>query len=122
MNFSWGKGVGLGILLWLVMFAVVSFFVGFELYGNGWVQLATIIIAGGLAYSLAYYAEPRSALQALGYGALWTIIGLLLDTAITLQFAPEIFSSWNLWVGYLLILTAPMLQERTTHTAASLPR
>jgi len=107
-NFSWSKAIGYGAIIWLIIFAFVSGLVGLGLYGSVWVQLGIALLVGILAYVFAQSTAVKGIPQALSYGIIWVIIGLLLDLVVTMRFEPAIFSSWTLWIGYALTLLAPL--------------
>lgn len=80
------------------------------------------IIAGVVAFVLAGMVKPAKIVLALAYGLIWVVIGLVLDAAVTMRFNAEIFSSWSLWFGYLLVLLAPILKvEKSSETPKTEP-
>lgn len=105
------KLVWYGILIWLIMFAVVSAFM--DAYNEKtWVKVTVVLLAGIIALILAGKAEPSSATIALGYGIGWVIIGVILDTLVTMKYNPDILQNKWLWAGYVVILLAPLLRIR----------
>lgn len=106
---NWTKAIGFGVLIWLIMFAVVSVISDWY-QGNTWVKIVVILLAGAIAFFLAGYVKPSSAGLAIGYGLVWVVVGLALDYLITKRFNSEIFSLWSVWTGYALILLAPLLK------------
>lgn len=117
MNFSWIKTLGLGALLWLIMFAVVSALVGLNIYANLWVQLLTAVLAGLVAFFMSPYLHSRSAGQALSYGLVWVVVGLLLDWLVTYRFDNTIFVQASLWLGNVLVVVAPWLQYGSSRSS-----
>lgn len=115
-NFSWKKVFGFGLIIWLVMFAAASAFVGFESGASLWAQMAMIILSGILAFVFARYSNIQSAGQALGYGISWALIGLFLDLLITYQFTQDVFSSWQYWTTYALIVVVPWIEMEINQT------
>lgn len=101
--------MGLGILLWVIMFVIVSIFIGFNIYQLAAIPFITALIGGVVSYLLARNAKPKKISLALTYGLIWIIISIILDAIITTRFNATVFSSWTLWLGYLLGLLAPML-------------
>ena len=122
MTFSWLKAVALGILLWMVVFTVVSGLVAFKTYDSGWVQLAVAVFAGIIAFVATPLVRPKTAGTALAYGLVWALSGLTLDVIISMQFNRAIFLEWSLWLSYLLVVVAPWAQFETSSGSASLPR
>ena len=110
MSFNWMKAVGYGLLIWVIMFAIVSALVGFKIYANFWTKIIVVLIAGALSYVFAQNVKPGAASKAIGYGAVWVIVAFILDWLITTRFDSSIFRMRSLWVGYLLILLAPWVQ------------
>lgn len=109
MNFK--KALGLGLLLWIIMFAVASAFVAFK-FSNSLMTWAIIIVEAVVALLLAGWAKPATAGKALGYGLTWVVVGLILDYLITKHFAPGVFSTWGYWVAYLLVLIMPTFKVK----------
>lgn len=111
-NFSWTKGFGFAVLIWTILFAVgaVLVLLGVTL-STGW-MLGLAIAAGILSYTFAIAANSQNSVEALGYGFLWAVIGMVLDLIITLQFsaAHGVLSHWVYWVGYTLVLFAPWIE------------
>lgn len=110
-NFSWSKALGFGALIWAVMFAITSAFVGFGFNMNSMLwSLITAGVSGVLAYFFSGYIKTFGSWQALGYGLSWVIVGVTLDLIITRQFNSAIFGTWEYSVGYALVLFAPWLK------------
>jgi len=106
---DWKKGIGLGVLLWVIIFALISVFIGFNIYDNTWMKIVTEIIVAVVAFVLAGVIKPKDARAALMYGIAWVIIGVILDAVVTMRFNALIFQSKSVWLGYLLILIAPLV-------------
>ena len=109
---NWKKAITFGAVIWVLMFVIVSIFIGFKIYNYFWIKLITAIIAGAISYFLAGQIKPNKAKTALSYGLAWVIIGIILDSIVTMRFNPAIFSSRALWLGYVLVLLAPLLQVK----------
>ncbi|MFA4871925.1 MAG: hypothetical protein WC610_02605 [Patescibacteria group bacterium] len=109
---NWKKAIGFGILIWLIMFAVVSALLGW--YGFLWLRIAVAVVGGIISFILAGYVKPKSAVSALSYGLIWVVAGIILDALITMRFNSAIFSSKTLWLGYFFILLAPLLRVKKT--------
>lgn len=107
---NWKKAIGFGLLLWIIMFVVVSAFVAFNWYQFLWIQVVIAIIAGIIVWILADYVDIKNYSLALSYGLTWVIVGLILDALISYQFDNSIFTSWTLWLGYLLVLLVPLFR------------
>lgn len=110
------KAIGLGALVWVVMFALVSAVL--NLYGaHQWVRIAMGVIAGILSYVAAGWLMIDTRKHGLFYGILFVVVGVVLDYIITRQFNADIFRSKSLWAGYLLVALAPMLRVRSSAPA-----
>ena len=116
---NWKKGVIFGVLIWILMFVIVSIFTGFKIYGSTWMHIITAIIAGAISYVFAGKIKPNKAKLALSYGLAWVLIGVILDALITMRSNPAIFSSRSLWLGYILVLLAPLLQVKKSQSPAA---
>ncbi len=109
-NFSWAKGFGFGVFLWLIMFVAAAVLVGLNIPLSTWSVLILAVVAGVLAFSFAVGAKPTSAGQAFGYGFLWAAIGIILDVIFSRQLNSGIFGIWSYWLGYAAILLAPWFE------------
>jgi len=109
---NWKKAIGFGVLLWVLMFVIVSAFIGFKVPESMWLNIGYAIISGVISFVLAGYAKPKSLGMALGYGVSWVVVGVILDAIVTMRFNPEIFMAWELWLGYGLVLLAPLLRVK----------
>jgi hypothetical protein len=106
---NWTKAIGFGALIWLIIFAIVSAVL--DLYQDTiWMKVLIALIAGFIAFLLAAKVKPTSIKLALSYGLIWVMVGVVLDALITMRFNLEIFKLWSLWLGYLLILIAPLFK------------
>lgn len=103
--------LGFGVLLWVLMFVIVSVFIAFKLY-PGATEIVIAVIAGVVSYILAGYAKPKDMTEALKFGGSWVVVGLILDALVTMRFNPAIFGVWTLWLGYGLALVAPTLRVK----------
>ena len=91
MSFQWGKGIGYGLLIWLVVFAAVSAFVGFGIYANIWMKAITILLVGIATYIAALKIHAHTVVTALGYGILWVAVGLALDAIVSIGSGSFVF-------------------------------
>lgn len=109
MKINWKKAIGFGVVLWVLMFVIISIFIGFKIYDNTAMYVVSAIIGGVISYILAKYAKPADMGVAFVYGVSWVIVGVILDAIVTRQFNAKIFSHWSLWLGYGLVLIAPLI-------------
>jgi uncharacterized membrane protein YjjP (DUF1212 family) len=103
------KAIGSGLLIWIVMFAFVSAFLGF--YNQyDYFKVLTIVVSGVVSLLVSYYLiKPKKIKDALAYIAIWLVIGILLDYFVTMQFNSSAFYSYFLWAGYFNMSVAPLL-------------
>ena len=106
---DWIKAIGFGVLIWVLMFAIVSAVLN-TYQETLWMKILIILVAGLIAWFLAKKVKPSSMGSALGYGFVWVVVGLILDYFVTMRFNTEIFQLWSLWAGYGLIFIAPFLR------------
>lgn len=106
---DWKKTIGFGLMLWALMFVVVSVFIAFNIFDNSIAKVIIAVIAGAISYSLAKKLKPADIKTALTNSAIWVIVGVILDALISTRFNAMIFQSKGLWLGYLLVLLAPIL-------------
>lgn len=110
---NWKKGMGFGVLLWIIMFVVVSIFIAFDAYEGQWIsELLITIIGGVVAYVLAGFLKLKTTQDAFQTGLIFVVTSLILDAVITLRFNGQIFLTIWLWISYLLVLLAPAVRVR----------
>jgi hypothetical protein len=109
MNFNWKKGIGYGVLVWVVMFIVVSILLAYKMQQGTMFDIIVTVITLIAAFLLAKNIAPKSAGLAFSYGLLFAIVGILLDLLISKRFAPNIFNSIFYWVSYVLVVLVPLL-------------
>ena len=121
---NWKKAISFGIAIWILIFVVVCILVGFKIYGSRVINIIVALIGGTLSFIFAGKLKIKNIGLALSYGIIWLIIGFLLDLIISARFNPHIFSSRALWLGYALILLAPLLTVKKVPIAptSSTPR
>ncbi|MEM3030404.1 MAG: hypothetical protein QXH27_01600 [Candidatus Micrarchaeia archaeon] len=107
------RAVGLGVLLWLVLFAMASI-VMFSPLGAGWITPVMLVLAPILAAIAAkYYLEEYRERQAwIGFclGIIWLVVSAVLDYIVTVGvFKAADFYNLGLLAGYLEIILVPTL-------------
>lgn len=107
---KWGSLFGWGIAIYAVMYL---FWNGLVLYGfvSGLaprvLSIAVLIAVTGIAARSLRYASAKDIAP---YSIAWAIIAGLLDIIFTVPYAGwAMFSDWNIWVGYALVATIPVL-------------
>ncbi len=103
------KVIGLGILIWAIMFVFISAFLNlYNEFTN--FKVLTIVVSGVVSLLAAHYwVKPGKVGEALSASVLWVVVGLLLDYFVTRQFNSMIFSSTYIWGGYFMIFISPLL-------------
>ena len=112
MKLNWGKALGFGILLWVLMFVIISIFVAFNIAEGTFIAIIFAIIGGIISFVLAGKVNPGNMGTAFLYGLIWVIIVFILDWLISTRFNDAIFSVWTIWLGYALVLLAPLLKVK----------
>ena len=103
------KIIGSGLLIWVIMFAFVSAFLGFYNQSD-YFKVLVIVVSGVVSLLAAYYIiKPKNIAEALFCSAIWLVVAALLDYLITMKFNSGIFYSFFLWGGYFTMVIAPAL-------------
>lgn len=109
---NWVKTIGFGALIWIIMFALVSALLAYGFYANVYEKAIVAAVAGILSFIVAGFLKPDKINTALVYGIIFVVVGVILDVLITMRFNDKILYSKALWLGYLLVLIAPMLRVK----------
>jgi hypothetical protein len=108
-NFNWAKGLGFGIIIWVVMLVIAL--------ALGWIgveatlasNLIVAVVAGVLSYLIARTMHPYTFSQMAGYGLLWAIIGLVLDLGFMHGFDFSVMSDWQYWLLFAAVFVGPLV-------------
>src|SRR3989344_1643213 len=93
-RFQWGRLAGWGITIYAIMYFVWSVF---GLHG---------FVAGIAGRSL----HLKRWEDVLPYTMGWTLIAIVLDALVSIPVAGwGMYTDWNIWVGYALLLFVPLL-------------
>jgi len=106
---NWKKGILFGLLVWAIMFIVVCVLLAYKMPQNMLFTIITTIITLVAVYFLVRNIAPKSYLEAIEYGLIFAVIGIILDFLISKRFAPDIFVSVSYWVSYVLVVLVPLL-------------
>jgi hypothetical protein len=112
------KGIGRGVVIWVVMFAIASALAGYNAMNSSWSQVILILASAILAFLFSGFVRPKDVLQGFEYGFTWVVVGVILDLLITLRFSPNVMLSWQYWLGYALVLVIPILRSVIKKTVA----
>ncbi|MCX6791135.1 MAG: hypothetical protein NTV62_03015 [Candidatus Gribaldobacteria bacterium] len=105
------KALGLGALIYVVAFMVISVFIGFKVPTDSLLVKTITLLAVLITIILsAISLKANSIKEALSYSFIWVMVNFVLDILVTTRFAGwGFFGQWNIVLGYLLILIAPLL-------------
>lgn len=101
---SWKKALAYGLLMWVIMFAVVSAFIAIGISEFSYTWIITALVAGLLGVILGMVTKPKNIGIGIMYALVWVVIGVILDALITRAFDPTILTQWTLWVGYAVFV------------------
>lgn len=99
-----------GVIAYAVMFLLWSAFMAYG-FAEGsapkLIGLAALVVTLML---LSKNAGLQSPMQALPYAVGWAIVIFLLDVLLSVPFTGwALFSDWNVWVGYALVVVVPLV-------------
>jgi len=119
---NWKKGIGYGVLIWAIMFIVICILIGFKIsLDSTFMNLVVTLISAIAVLIITGYVAPKNVGQALSYGLLWAVVGIILDFIISARFAPGMFKEAYYWLSYLLIVILPLLRiKKMTSEAPNL--
>lgn len=105
------KVIGYGALVWVVIFILISAFIGFSADAESTaVSIITLAAALIVAVLLAKNLKLNSTREALITGLIWVAAIVVLDAVISARFTGwDIFYRWNVIIGYLIVLLVPPL-------------
>ncbi len=108
-KFDLFKAISYGVLVWaaggLALWALTA-----TTLSVGWTHGIVAVVIGITAYLLSINAKPEDVVQALGYGVVFAAVGLGLDAIITRTLDAHIFNTWQYYIGYALVLLAPLFR------------
>jgi len=109
-GFNWSKALGFGVLIWVALFLLVWATIGLGIFDVVWTQIALAIMAAVVTYLFAVNAKASDLGPTLGYGAVFTAIGIGLDLIFSRQLITGLFGLWTYYLTYALILFAPSVE------------
>ena len=122
MKFNWKKGILFGLLIWAIMFVVVSILVAYKMPQTLLFTIIVTVASLVAGYLCAKNIVPKNYMEALEYGVIFAIVGIILDFLISKRFAPDIFISISYWVSYILIMLVPLLTVKKMRTEPQNPQ
>lgn len=105
---DWVKGIGFGLVIWMIFFGAISVATGWGATADPRGDTLRPVLAPFAALVFATYLSSRNLATAAEYGAMWVSTSFILDYLVSTRFDPEIFSSGLLWAGYALVFLAPL--------------
>jgi len=114
MSLNWKKALGFGVLVWIIMFVVISTLVAYQVVPSGggstMMSIAMVVVSLVIVYLFAqFFVAPKSPTEAMQYGLVFAVVGIILDLLVSQRFAPGMFASVVYWVNYILMIFVPLL-------------
>lgn len=104
------KRAGLGAVIWGAIFVVISILVALKItspwisYPVGWI--ITIV----LGWYFSKITKVKDFVDGIVTGIIFVAVAFILDYFITTKFTGmELFKSWDIWVGYVLLFLLPII-------------
>lgn len=110
---KYGSLIGWGIVIYAVMFLAWN---GLLLYNvTGTISRVILLLVLVTTSTIAGRALRFSnSLDILPYSVAWVIMVALLDALYAVPSSGwQLYSSWNLWVSYILVVAVPLLAPYT---------
>jgi hypothetical protein len=107
------RTIALGIAIYAVMYLVWSGLVIYGLsagYASLALRLAVLFGLTSIAAQSLHYSRWNDLLpHTIG----WAVVAIVLDAIFLVPFSGwELYSSWSVWVGYMLIVLFPLIPTR----------
>jgi len=107
MNYK--KLFGYGVAVWATAYIVATVLMIYGLFDNVIAKAILVLIVASAAYLAGRNINSDSIISVLKYSVVWLIMALILDAIITVPFTGwGLFTQWNVWVGYAVILLVPL--------------
>lgn len=118
---KYGAALGWGIVIYAIMFMTWNAFVIYGFIEGVLPRLAGLVVLIVITTIAGRSLRFHSAKDILPYAIAWVVIVALLDGVYSVPFTGmQLYSDWNIWVGYLLVLCVPLLapytRARSVHT------
>jgi hypothetical protein len=103
-----------GIVIYAIMYLTWN---GFSIYGftQGILpRLCELVVLALIATIAGRSLKFNSWKDILPYSFFWALTAVALDAAFTLPFSgTAMYASWNLWIGYVLVMLLPLAAPQT---------
>jgi hypothetical protein len=115
MSLRIGVLLGWGITIYAIMFLVWSAFVTYGFVEGVAPRLLGFLVLLVVGATAGRSLRVRSWRDILPYSFVWGIMMFILDAIMTVPFTGwYIYSDWNVWIGYALVVLAPLLALHPT--------
>ena len=110
MRFRIGALLGWGVVIYAVMFLLWSAFVTYGFVEGMAPRILGLVILVALAITAGRSLKANSWHDIIPYSICWGLIMAVFDVFMSVPFAGwQIFSDWNVWLGYGVVALAPLL-------------
>jgi hypothetical protein len=108
------RTLGWGIVIYAVMYLVWTGFILYGFVGGLAPRLLGLLVLVVLATIAARSLRFASARDVLPYSLSWVLVVILLDAVFSVPYAGwQLYTDWNVWVGYTLVVLVPLLAPYT---------
>ena len=102
--------VGWGVVIYAIMFLAWSGFVLYDFTGGLVPRLAILAVLIAITAFAGTSLRLHSWRDAVSYSLVWMIVVGVFDAIYSVPYAGwGLYTDWNVWVGYLLVLAVPPL-------------
>ncbi len=107
MNYK--KLFGYGAAVWATAFIISTALMIYGMFNNVIAKAVLVLIVAGAVYLAGRGLNLDSVVSILKYSAVWFLMAVILDAIITVPFTGwGLFTQWNIWLGYAVILLVPL--------------
>ena len=100
-------------MVWAIMFVIACIFVAYKVPSTSTFFNIILTVLSAIAILIvAGLVAPKNAGQAIGYGLIFAVVGIVLDYMISSKFAPGMFRSSYYWLSYLLVIILPLFRVK----------
>lgn len=112
---QWVRAFSLGFVLWGIFFGLTTLIGYLDILGAFGVRSVLTLFYGFAVYTASKILKPHKAIHAFGYGFVWFVMVIILDSIVTIRFNPALFLSEFQWLAYILMIIFPILAIDKTH-------
>ena len=114
MHVKYGALLGWGVVIYAVMFLAWSLFVTYGFVEGVLPRIAGLLTLIAVALSAGRSLRMATWKDILPYAFGWTLIVIAFDMLLSVPFTGwQLFTDWNVWVGYALVVIVPILSPYT---------